>query len=143
MGEYGGYVPPEARVEVSPVRETELPAEREAARELVVNISREALNESQSSYAVAQGFENFEKMPAISRANFWALESGVRGNHRRAEKAAKEAGLDPKSQLEYKIKALKTRMTALARSTDRGNLDEFYKLDRICQASEQKLTELK
>ncbi|QQS39414.1 hypothetical protein IPM62_02260 [Candidatus Woesebacteria bacterium] len=61
----------------------------------------------------------------------------------KAEKAAVEAGLDRKEQLDYMIKALEARMRALSRSLNKADIIEFQSLDNIGQSLRQEHAKLK
>lgn len=142
MGE-GGFRPESARQETPRVPEVAEKVEKATAPELIVDISELDLHESQSSFAIGRGFESFDEMPPIERAEFWAIESGVGDNYSEAEKAAKEAGLDREGQLKYKIRALEARMKALSRSSDKGHIREIHSLDDIGEALKKELKDLK
>jgi hypothetical protein len=114
----------------------------EVTPELIINISEADLLESQSSFAIGRGFKTFGEVPPIERAEFWTRENGVENNYLEAEKAAIEAGLDRKGQLDYKIKALEARMSALSRSDNKGDIKEFHSLDEIGSSLRQELTDL-
>lgn len=139
----GGFGPESTRPEVPRIQEIELVVEKGSTPELVVNISEAHLQESQSSFAIGRGFEKFEEIPPIERAEFWTIENGVGNNYLEAEKAAIEAGLDRKGQLGYKTRALEARMSALSRSSDKGDLEEFHSLDKIGTTIKQELADLK
>lgn len=143
MGE-GGFSWESVRQESQPgLPEAKEAVEVKTSPELIVDSSEADLHESQQSYAIGRGFEDFDKMPPLERAIFWTIESGVGDNYIRAESAAKEAGLDRRQQLEYKIKALESRMGALARSSNEAHITEFYSLDKIGGTLRQELKELK
>lgn len=137
-----GFSGPESRQEVQKRLEGESHVEKQPALELIVDISEADLHESQSSYAVGKGFENFGEMPAIERAEFWVIENNVSDNYLKAEAAAKEAGLDREAQLGYKIRALEARMSALARSIDKKHIKEFHRLDEINAGLKEKKDKL-
>lgn len=99
--------------------------------EPVFTISESELKESQRIFAGGRWFEKFEDVPSVERADFWVRENGWPKNYEEAEKAAKEAGFEPEKVLEYKIKAISSRMDALSRSDDEGEIAEFYKLDEL------------
>jgi len=141
MGE--GWPRPESGGEAPRIREVEGTVEKQRTPELIVTISETELEESKLSFAKGRSFEKFEDMPPIERAEFWAIENGVPDNYLETEKAAKEAGLDRKGQLGYKIRALEGRVGALSRSLDKGDIKEFHSLDKVGTSLRQELAELK
>lgn len=141
--EYTGEMPTDRVGEQAPRYESRPGREDRGSPELIVDINESDLQESQSIFAVGRGFESFDQMPPLVRAEYWTIESGVGDNYLRAEAAAKEAGLDRKQQLEYKVKALEARMNALARSSNKGHIEEFQTLDNIGEALRNELKDLK
>lgn len=140
MGE--GWPRPESGGESSRTREAEGRVENRGTPELIVTISETDLLESQTSYAIGRGFKKFEEVPPIERAEFWTVENGVPNNYLEAEKAAKEAGLDRKQQLGYKIRALEGRMSALSYSANKVDVREFRSLDKVGASLRQELAKL-
>jgi len=123
-------------------RELKSPPREVGEFEPVFTISKSDLLDGQRIYAEGRGFKSFDEIPAIERADFWVRENGWPDNYIEAEKAAKEAGLEPKEVLDFKIRALGARMDALSRSDSDADKKEFRDLDKIGELLRKDLQEL-
>jgi hypothetical protein len=100
------------------------------------NETPEATAESQLSLAEHLGFEKWEDVPAINKAEFYANDGMIPDNWVHAAEEAEKAGLEQKDVLEMTLKALENRRYVLAhawlpkgRSSD--TYDAFVVVDEL------------
>lgn len=109
--------------------------------EITVELTPAEIVEAQGIWAAGRGYDSWEHVSPIERAEFWAIE----GNHKEAGEAALEAGLDRPSQLKLMVKATGARLGALSYVVDgehQVERDEFAKVDEIQQGLLAELAQL-
>ena len=99
-------------------------------------LTKEEMQEAQRVFAVGQGYENWEAVSPLYRAEFWAVE----GDYEEVAQETTKAGLDRKAQLRLMVKATDSKLAGLR--YDYRATAEFYRVDQVREGFRRELAEL-
>lgn len=134
----GGYSPENARQFQLNRETTGRPPENEGILLPAEPLTEAEIIESQNLFAVALGYESWERVKPLERAEFWVGE----GEYKEAEREGIKAGLSKQGQLRLMIKATENRLVGLSRDPREEKIKEFYRIDALRQGLITELTKL-